>query len=266
MKILDKTRLIFSFYLTNENLYDEINQLHLKLLSKYINRFDDVIFCIIVNEDIDYNVIRELQKIVVNISYKNVMFKIYENTNYRESYVLYNEIVLKLNELDGLTFFAHNKGISDVFRVDNIKIWIAALYFFSFETELPSNYLNGPMMYGPFKSVGCNYKFKFAFQNKFDWTYCGTFFWLKCQEIASYIKFWNIKIPELTTRWYSELFLGNLVEEYEATTYNDKILDGEEIVGANIIDILERLYKDDEVLPYFKEYCNNNILLNEKYV
>ena len=52
MKVLDKTRLIFSFYLTNENLYDDINQLHLRLLSKYINRFDDVIFCIIVNDDI----------------------------------------------------------------------------------------------------------------------------------------------------------------------------------------------------------------------
>mgnify|MGYP003320804550 CR=1 FL=1 len=78
MKVLDKTRLIFSFYLTNENLYDDINQLHLRLLSKYINRFDDVIFCIIVNDDIDYNVVRELQKIVVNISYKNIKFKIYE--------------------------------------------------------------------------------------------------------------------------------------------------------------------------------------------
>lgn len=259
MKILDKRRLIFSFYLTNENLYDEINQLHLRLLSKYMDRFDEIIFCIIVDCDVKYSVVNELQKIIVNMVCKNITFKIYENTNYRESYVLYNEIATKLNILDGLTFFGHNKGISDVFGIDNIKIWIAALYFFSFETELPSNELNGPMMYGPLKSVGCNYKFRYAIQNNFDWTYCGTFFWIKCQEVASYINFWDRKIPSLTTRWYSELFLGNLVEDFEALTYNDKVLNGEEIVGANIVDILERLYKDDGVLPYFKEYCNNNI-------
>ena len=52
MEVLDKTRLIFSFYLTNENLYNDINQLHLRLLAKYINRFEDVIFCIIVDDNI----------------------------------------------------------------------------------------------------------------------------------------------------------------------------------------------------------------------
>lgn len=261
MKVLDKKRLIFSFYLTNENLYDDINQLHLRLLSKYINRFDDVIFCIIVNNDIDYSVVRELQKIVVNISCKNLKFKIYENTNYRESYILYNEIALKLNELDGLTFFAHNKGISDTFGAVNAKIWICALYFFSFETELPSNYLNGPIAYGPLKSVGCNYKFKHAIQNKYDWTYCGTFFWLKAQELYSYMKFWQEELPELTTRWYSELFLGNLMESGEALTYNDICLNGQEIVGANIIDIIEGLYSEDEILLYFENYCNENIFV-----
>lgn len=261
MKILDKRRLIFSFYLTNENLYDEINQLHLRLLSKYIDRFDEIIFCIIVDYDVKYSVVNELQKIVVNMACKNITFKIYENTNYRESYVLYNEIAMKLSELDGLTFFAHNKGISDTFGDVNAKIWICALYFFSFETELPSNYLNGPIAYGPLKSVGCNYKFKHAIQNKYDWTYCGTFFWLKAQELYSYMKFWQEELPELTTRWYSELFLGNLMESGEALTYNGICLNGEEIVGANIIDIIERMYSEDEILLYFENYCNENIFV-----
>jgi hypothetical protein len=130
MKIIDKTRLIFSFYLTNDNLYDEINQLHLRLLSRYLWLFEDVIFCIIVDDNVEYKVIKELQKIVLGISYRNITFKIYENTNYRESYVLYNELATKLKELDGLTFFGHNKGISDTFGVENTKLWIAALYFF----------------------------------------------------------------------------------------------------------------------------------------
>ena len=40
-----------------------------------------------------------------------------------------------------------------------------------------------------------------------------------------------------------------------------EVLEGEEIVGANIVDIIERLYNDDEVLPYFKEYCDKNIFV-----
>lgn len=261
MKILDKTRLVFSFYLTNENLYNEINQLHLKLLSKYANRFDEIIFCIISDDDINVNTIKELQKIVIGFSHKNITFKMYENTNYRESYVLYNEIALKLKELDGLTFFGHNKGISDSFGIENAKIWIGALYFFSFETELPSNYLNGPIAYGPLKSVDCNFKFKHAIQNKYDWVYCGTFFWVKCQEMYSYMKFWGEEIPDLTTRWYSELFLGNVIDRGEALTFNDKCLNGEEIVGANIVDILERLYNGDEILEDLKAYCREYILI-----
>ena len=67
MKILDTQRLIFSFYLTNDNLYNEINQLHLKLLSRYINRFDESIFCIIVDDDINQETIKDLQKQILNI-------------------------------------------------------------------------------------------------------------------------------------------------------------------------------------------------------
>ena len=256
--MLDKRRMIFSFFLTNENLYDEINQLHLKLLSKYINRFDEVIFCIIVNNDIKREIICELQKQVISSSTKDIIFKIYENTMYRESYVLYNEIALKLAELDGITFFGHNKGISDTFGKENVKIWIAALYFFSFEVELPNNYLNGVMAYGPLKSTGCNHKFIPAIQNTFDWSYCGTFFWIKSQEIVSYMKFWGKELPKLTTRWYSELFLGNIIESSEALCFNNRELVGEEIVGANIEEILERLYYEDDILYYLKEYYWEN--------
>lgn len=259
MKILDTQRLIFSFYLTNDNLYNEINQLHLKLLSRYINRFDESIFCIIVDDDINQETIKDLQKQILNMDIKSVMFKIYPNTNYRESYVLYEEIAKKLGDLDGLTFFAHNKGISDTFGEENIKTWIAALYFFSLETPLPSNALNGPIIYGPLKSVGCNYKFRFSIQNKFDWVYCGTFFWVKGQELNSYIKFWDREIPDLNSRWYSELFLGNLITANEAESYNNAYLDGQEMVGSRAVEIIEELYGDDVILCYFKDFCREFI-------
>jgi hypothetical protein len=75
------------------------------------------------------------------------------------------------------------------------------------------------------------------------------------------MKFWGEEIPDLTTRWYSELFLGNVIDKGEALTFNDKCLNGEEIVGANIVDILERLYNGDEILEDLKAYCREYILI-----
>ena len=51
------------------------------------------------------------------------------------------------------------------------------------------------------------------------------------------------------------------MESDEALTYNNICLNGEEIVGANIIDIIERLYSEDEILSYFENYCNENIFV-----
>ena len=258
MKIIDKQRLVFSFYLTNDNLYNEINQFHLKFLSMYIHRFDEVVFCIIVENDVNKEVIIELQKIIISFNCRNVSFKIYPNTTYRESYVLYNEIATKLGVLDGLTFFGHNKGISDVFGKDNVKIWISLLYFFSFEVELPNNFMNGDLIYGPLKSVGCNYKFRHSITNRFDWTYCGTFFWMKCQEIDSYVKYWDIPIPELTNRWYSEMFPGNIICENESQCFDGIYLNGQEIVGAEIENIIDGLYDNHYILGEFKSYYDKH--------
>ena len=255
MKILDKVRLIFSFYLTNDNLYDEINQLHLSLISKYIHRFDEVVFCLIVNDDIKTEVIQEFQKIVINMARKDVVFKIYENTNYRESYVLYNEIASQLDKLDGLTFFAHNKGISDGFGRENVKTWIAALYFYSFEVNLPLDNMSGPMVYGPLKSRGCNHKYCSAAQNIHNWTYCGTFFWIKAQQISDYMERNSIKLPRLTNRWYSEMFLGNIMPQSEAWSHDDIFMEGIDIEGYKINEILENVYGENWSYTYFKEYC-----------
>lgn len=254
MKLTDKRRLIYSFYLSNDNLYHDINQYHLMFLSAYMHRFDEVIFCIIVDDGVDKHIIKELQKTIVSFSCKDLKFKIYPNTTYRESYVLYHEIATKLHNLDGLTFFAHNKGISDVFGADNVKMWIALLYFFSFEVELPNNHMNGDLIYGPLKSVGCNYKFRHPITNRFDWTYCGTFFWMKCQEIDSYVKFWEIPIPELTNRWYSEMFPGNIIHSNEAYCFDGIYLDGQEIIGAEIENIINGLYSGHYILDEFKKY------------
>ena len=256
MEILDKKRLIFSFYLTNKWWEHSINMFHMKMLSMYLPRFDESLFCLIVDDDIEQDSINLFQKTIISHSCGNISFKLYKNTNYRESYVLYNELATKLSKLDGLTFFGHNKGISDSFGEDNVKTWVAALYFFSFEVDLPNNGLNGPTFYGPLKSVGCNYKYTHAVQNTYNWTYCGTFFWIKAQQVDSCMKLNGVEVPKLTSRWYSEMFPGNVVSNDEAWSYFNIILNEEDINGSEIRSIIEKMYEGHYILDCFKNYCN----------
>jgi hypothetical protein len=220
-------------------------------------RFDEVIFCLIVDEDINPSVINEFQKIIIGMATKDVIFKIYKNTNYRESYVFYEEIAKQLDNLDGITFFAHNKGISDGFGEENVKTWIAALYFYSFEVELPLN-MSGPMVYGPIKSTGCNYKYCSAAQNFHNWTYAGTFFWIKAQQISDFMKRNSIELPKLTNRWYSEMFLGNIMPLTEAWSHECNFLVGQDIEGVRIKEIMYELYGETWSYPYFEDYCKEN--------
>jgi hypothetical protein len=259
MEILDKIRLIFSFYLTNKWEENEINRLHLRLLSNYISRFDEVIFCLIIDNDIEAEVIKDFERRIIGECKKDVIFKTYKNTNYRESLVLYEEIAKKLEDLDGLTFFAHNKGMSDCFSIDSVKMWVCALYYFSFEVELPYYQLNGPLSFGPLKFYCCNDFFGSGAKSKYDWYYAGTFFWLKCQQLDFFMKCNNEEVPKMTNRWYSEMFLGNVVPYYEGWSYNNKITVNREFRGEDICDLLYCLYgAEEKILDSFFSYVEEN--------
>ena len=259
MTILDKKRLIFSFYLTNDWEESETNILHIRLLSKYLGTFDDVIFCLITNNDIKPEVVKNFQRLIISKCNGDITFKMYKNTNYRESLVLYNEISKKLKDLDGVTFFGHNKGISNsYFGIENVKMWICALYYFSFEYDLPFDFLNGPMSYGPLKVCCCNEFFISSGQSVHDWHYAGTFFWLKCQQLDFYLKSNNIELPQLTNRWYSEMFLGNVMPNTEAWSYNDRYLLGDKFDGYNVFEKIKKMYEGndyvvEDFLNFFKE-------------
>ena len=132
MKDIDKKRMVFAFYLNNKTFDNKFNQLHFKLLKKYINIFDEVIFGLIVDEDIDVEVINRFQCLILSFYHKNISFHIYENTEYREALVFYNEIACKMANLDGWTFYGHNKHSSDMEESALIE-WICGLYYFNLE-------------------------------------------------------------------------------------------------------------------------------------
>lgn len=254
MKCLDKKRLIFSFYLNEETFNNPINLLHFKLMARYMPMFDEIIFCIIKDEWTSDEMVRELQTTIIRMGCGNIQFKMYENTNYRESYVIYNEVVLKLKELDGYTMWAHNKGMSDKMDIDDIKKWVCALYFFTLEQPLPTENA-ASLFFGPLKCINCNKLYTTAFNNRFNWFFAGTFFWMRCQEIYNHIILKGYELPLMTNRWFSEMFPGWITSEENAATYCNVRLDGVDIMGHDISERLEQLYCGyDNVLYEFNNF------------
>ena len=261
MKIYDTKRLIFSFYLSECSLSNSVNKLHLKLLSRYINNFDEIIFCIIPESGLDSFFIYELEKAVIEFTHKNIEFKIVENTNYRESLVYKTEIVDKMRDLDGLTLFGHNKGISYSDVTEDTFKWIVALYYFNLEVELPNNDMNGMCFYGALKSTNIyleDYTPNSAVVlPKYNWFYNGTFFWGKYQEVFNLLKNIGREIPEMCSRWFDEMFPGNVLEEYWGSCYGECCASKNMITGDNIDSFLYQTYKGEEWVFYnFLDFYN----------
>lgn len=267
MKILDKKRLVFSFYLDENTFNSKVNKLHFGLLKKYINEFDEIIFCIIPKNGVDGYFINELQKTIINFTHKNIVFKIVENTNYRESLVFKKEVVDKMSKLDGLTFFGHNKGISYTDVTEDTLKWITALYYFNLGVELPYNGLNGKCFYGALKSKDIfleDYTERSdVVLPKYNWIYCGTFFWGKYQEIDNILKNMGRSVPGMYSRWFDEMFPGNVLEEFWGSCYGECDVSRKLVLGNNIDEYIASTYEGNEwVCSDFYEFYEN-ILKNE---
>lgn len=207
MKDIDKKRMVFAFYLNEKTFENPINNLHIEFLEKYINRFDEVIFGIIIDDGLDNFYIKQFQKKILSFCHKNVTFHIYPNTLYREAIVFYNEIAQKLDILDGITFYAHNKHTSDMTK-EELIIWVCGLYYFNFEVQYAYDE-TGLCFFGTPLLTNVDFNIK-AVRNKYKWYFAGNFYWVKCQEVNRFIKNNNLELPKLTNRYYSEMFPGEL--------------------------------------------------------
>lgn len=256
---LDTKRMIYSFYVNDDSFEHPINKLHFKLLERYIHKFDEVIFCIIIDDRERYDLIQKIEEFVISIFHKKLTFKIYDNTNYRESLVFYNEIATQMEHLDGVTFFAHNKGISDDDSIETIKMWVAAMYYFNLEYDLPCDDLNAYFFYGALKSVEAqNSGIRDVFIPKYKWFYCGTFYWAKYQELFEYCKRNHISLPIMRNRWYDEHFPGDLVEQEDGLTYGGFFMINGVCLGENIEHYLKTTYSGNLRVFYdFMEFYNS---------
>lgn len=241
-------RLIFAFYCSNNEEDKIVRDLHLKMLEKYINMFDDVIFCFIINNDEDFGLVKEVEKTIIRFRNKDISFKIYENTNYREALVYYNEIFLKMEELNGVTFFAHSKGWGNLHTKEELVAFISAAYFFSLEDL---NNVHRFPFYGSLKMKNNSPSNNTPIKN--EWFYVGTFFWGNYQLVYRDHK---NRFPAFSNRWFDECFPGNLYSFEECGSFNDEYIDAT-IKPINSIDLIEKIHGKNEIMNKYISLYNS---------
>lgn len=209
--------LVAHFYIKKEwgKELPYIYKLHFECLNRYKDVFTNSIFVLAVDKDCPEDIIDFYKKKIINLGLKgDIAIKVKENTAYREGKTFKEEIVDKLGELDGLTFFIHGKGITNFDRSDVIEDsvieWVICSYYqmFSNINQVVRMLIAGNtgVCYGP-------YLFKHDFCLTINnWYYSGSFQCINTKKLQNYMFRKNVRIPELCDRAYAEAFLGDVVE------------------------------------------------------
>lgn len=222
-----KKHLVFHFYCDDNYEQNRAIKMHLQCLKFYSHVFDDALFCIAVQDINNKKLICDIEKNIIDCGFKNLTLKVVKNSIYREALTFYEEVVLKMKDTDGMTFFGHTKGYTNYIKLpngateSNIDTWILGLYYLSLSNiEEVETYLFGKYaykMYGSFLS----YCEKNSYGQGFP-LYSGTFFWINNQGLL--IKE-NNNFPKLTDLTYAENFLSMIFNKddfYNIGTYYGK--------------------------------------------
>lgn len=267
-----KKRLIFHFYLTDNWMMQKTNKIHLCCLKYFANLFNEMTFVVVIDDLTHTDLIYGFEDFIIKLKIcTNIKFIVKSNTIFRDSQTFYDEIVLKLKELDGLTFFAHNKGLTNyddsAFKKENVEKWITSMYYGCLIRPEESEYelTDGrKVSYGTLFDIikddyGHREQLNLHLGDRWFF-YMGTFFWLNCGVIDGFLRRSGKTVPTITDRWYAENFLANIIDEKHCGSFDTRYM----------IDYLGGGWGEmDNVLlwsfgPYLEEYLNfhNKILEN----
>lgn len=215
-------RLVFHFY-ADESWRDNVaNECHFRCLDHFSSIFDEALIVISLKNGGNINENDIKKRFVDVIKAKTLSFKVVENTPYYEAETFKNEIIDKARELDGITFFAHNKGVSNVFDKDKslmaVLSWICGLYYYglSFPEEAEKRLCIDlrTMFYGPYL-MQTNY-----INNRGHVWYAGTFYWVNTNRLVKTCS----DIPKIFDREYAEWLPGEVCWGSFLSSHNNLFL------------------------------------------
>lgn len=260
MKKNGKQRLIFHFFVADNVKSSEVAELHFACLSKYAHIFNEALFILTANNIENNDNIDYVKTRLIDCGFcDNVKFVVEENESLRESGTFYKYVVKQMNKLDGLTFFGHSKGVgnelSGEFNMDEIHAWIAAAYFLNLDymDEVRKCLLESPF-HMTFGSLKCSWE---DIENRYRWIYSGTFFWINAQRLYAYLERHGIEIPTPHNRYYSECFLGDVIDiNYYSCSHDMWYLIGDGCQGwyHKATAYIDSYLRSDEDKARYKEY------------
>ena len=200
-------RLVYHFYAGRGCLNNIANICHFRCLQYYSEIFNEAVITIACGDMLDVDVNEIKKKFIDILHVPSITFKVVENSPYYEAGTLYNEIAGNPTPYGGLTFFGHNKGVSNVLDEDKSKTailsWICALYYYSlsFIDEVERELCSTPssIFYGPYLMQE-NY-----IRNRYHLWYAGTFYWVNSQRLKR-----NGTLPIMSDREYAEWLPGEI--------------------------------------------------------
>jgi len=236
-----KKKLIFYFYITPDFFERKMNLINLECLRYYAHIFDEAEIFLSLDDINNIDLIKKIESVLIELPFRgDISFRIHQNDSFRESAVVKEEIADKIKDIDRMVFFAHGKGFTnlDVYEEESMIHWLLGNYYLSlnFMDEVEYGINNNDRTwccYGsfPLKDENPTEIDKLVFENryvgriKYHWCYSGTFFWINTMRLYDNIRIFNLEMPKLTDRYYSEKFLGNLVPyNGQCTSHNNLYL------------------------------------------
>lgn len=254
-------RLVYHLYVPKHEFGDRMD-IHYECLRHYSHIFDESIFVLSMDDPSDIKRIIKIENKILEIGFvKNVHFKVIENSReYREGITCKKEIGDKLSELDGLTFFAHSKGGSNIsYGTDNnLYEWITSLYYFNFEFLEAVKFAlceNFALASGFLKIENDD-----VLENKFHYTYSGSFFWINAKRTLHYLLsfYGGYKLPTLIDRFYAENFLGDLFWTPKAVSIGQTLNINDTDDYNNVDEHIRKIVEKDHYDSFIK--FHNNIV------
>lgn len=244
--------LVFHFYAFEGFKENCANRLHFSCLKYFSNVFDKSLFVISVDDISNSDLIKEAEHEIIDCGFKDVRFKVVHNDVYREGRTFKEEIADKMDKFEGLVFFGHNKGITNVMNdkmnSESILKWIAGMYYMNLhfveeaEKKLISEFKYS--LYGAYKVESPK------IENKNNTWYAGTFYWLNPRRLSNNLRQRGISVPPLHDRGYAEFFSGEV--DLLDSHLNMYLLPFEYNNAGNLIYTL--LNFDDNELNLYYEY------------
>ena len=267
-----KKKLVFFIYIPDNKgakatvSESKILSLHFELLRRFHNVFDEAVFVLSLKKEFlgDKELIITWEKAIMELGYLNVRFKVEENTDFRESKALYEEVVNSNDNKGKLVFFGHSKGMSNEYNESLIKLICSMYYFALSKPEEITYFLNARehVYYGfPFLTAQWNEIKPLEVIPKYRYYYYGTFFWINYSLLKEVMNNKKREWPVLVSRFYSENFPANTIEFELACSYrNTYALSGQNLhlVFDEFFDgWIKYLPDGEDVKKKFNEFVEN---------